>query len=94
MFIITAAPPKRAAAPTQPVRIAGASCELVVVDRTPPGFAEVATGGGVPVGAGTLLVNGIPFDAVPAEGKAGDCVRAVGLGVALGLPGFRTLIHN
>ena len=83
-----AAPPNRAAAPTAPVRIAGASWELVRVVETPPGFADVATGA-VDVGAGTPLVNGTPLPG-PALGKAGGLL-ALGLGVAVEFDGFNTL---
>lgn len=85
----TTAPPNNAAAPTAPVRIAGAACLLVDVACTPPGFAVVATGT-VDVGGAIPEVNGTPPEAVPALEKAGGLVP-VGLGVTVVLDGFKTL---
>lgn len=83
MFIRTAAPPKRAAAPTAPCREAAA----------PVGEAagvELATGP-VVEGLGTPLVKGTP-EPVEAPGKAAVVVVALGLGVAEAASGLRTLL--
>ena len=82
MFIRTAAPPKRAAAPTAPCReeAAPVGVELAV---------ELATGP-VVEGLATPLVKGTS-EADEAPGKAAVVVVALGLGVAEAAWGLRTL---
>lgn len=96
MFIITAAPPKRAATPTAPVFMGIAIPLLLALAPVPEALAPpaplpVAVAGAIAEdGAGMPLVNGTA-DASLAPEKAGACVLAVALGVALGFAGLSTL---
>jgi hypothetical protein len=96
MFIITAAPPKRAATPTAPVFMGMAipvALELVPAPEAlaPPAPLAVAVevaiaedGVGIPLVKGTL-------EALLAPEKAGFCVLADTFGLASGFRGFSTL---
>jgi hypothetical protein len=96
MFIITAAPPKRAATPTAPVFMGIAIpllLELVPAPEAlaPPVPLAVAVGLAIAEdGVGIPLVNGT-LEALLAPEKAGFCVLADTFGLASGFRGFRTL---
>ena len=96
MFIITAAPPKRAATPTAPVFMGMAIpllLELVPAPEAlaPPAPLAVAVGLAIAEdGVGMPLVNGA-LEALLAPEKAGFCVLADTFGVASGFRGFSTL---
>ena len=96
MFIITAAPPKRAATPTAPVFMGIAIplvLELVPALEEPAPAAPVAEAFGFATaedGVGMPLVNGTA-EAMLAPEKAGICVLAVTLGMAVESIGLRTL---
>lgn len=96
MFIITAAPPKRAATPTAPVFMGMAIpllLELVPAPDAlaPPAPLAVAVGlATAEDGVGMPLVNGA-LEALLAPEKAGFCVLADTFGVASGFRGFSTL---
>jgi hypothetical protein len=95
-FIITAAPPKRAATPTAPVFMGMAIplvLELVPAPEAlaPPAPLLVAVGFAIAEdGVGMPLVNGT-LEALLAPEKAGFCVLADTFGVASGFRGFSTL---
>jgi hypothetical protein len=93
MFIITAAPPKRAATPTAPVFMGIAiplMLELAPALDAPAPVAEAAALVTATDGVGMPLVNGTA-EALLAPEKAGICVLAVILGMADGFFGLSTL---
>jgi hypothetical protein len=96
MFIITAAPPKRAATPTAPVFMGMAIpllLELLPAPEAVAPLALLAVAVGFTIaedGVGMPLVNGT-LEALLAPEKAGVCVLADTFGVASGFKGFSTL---
>jgi len=93
MFIITAAPPKRAATPTAPVFMGMAIPLLVELEPAPEAPAPLAVAVELAIakdGVGMPLVNGT-LEALLAPEKAGFCVLADTFGVASGFRGFSTL---
>ena len=92
MFIITAAPPKRAATPTAPVFM-GMAIPLMLELAPAPEALALAVAVGLAIaedGVGMPLVNGT-LEALLAPEKAGICVLADTFGVASGFRGFSTL---
>jgi hypothetical protein len=96
IFIITAAPPKRAATPTAPVFMGIAIPLVLELDAAPDAPAPLALlapllGAAIAEdGVGMPLVNGTA-EALLAPEKAGICVLAVTLGVAVESAGLSTL---
>ena len=93
MFIITAAPPKRAATPTAPVFMGMAIPLVLELVAAPEAPAPLAVAVGLAIaedGVGMPLVNGT-LEALLAPEKAGFCVLADTFGVASGFRGFSTL---
>ena len=93
MFIITAAPPKRAATPTAPVFMGMAIPLLLELVPAPEALAPLAVAVALAAaedGVGMPLVNGT-LEALLAPEKAGICVLADTFGVASGFRGFSTL---
>jgi hypothetical protein len=93
MFIITAAPPKRATTPTAPVFMGMAIPLVLELVPAPEPLAPLAVAVGFAIaedGVGMPLVNGT-LEALLAPEKAGFCVLADTFGVAFGFRGFSTL---